>query len=103
MPKRRYSSRRTRGYVPLDPDRLGPLPRVERGADGSESTVRRVRGSAKSYRCPGCDQLISPGTSHVVAWANTHLLGADAALADRRHWHVSCWEARHRRRPDRRR
>jgi len=85
--------------VPLDPDRLRAVPRTETGPDGEEYTVRQVRGSEKSYRCPGCDQLITPGTEHVVAWRTEHLLGQQAAMDDRRHWHRSCWQARGRRRP----
>lgn len=103
MPKKRYTSRRTRGYTPLDMDRLSSMPRVETDAWGRESTVRRVRGSDKTYRCPGCDQLIGAGTPHVVAWANEHLMGPAAALEERRHWHSSCWQARDRRGPRRRR
>lgn len=103
MPKKRYTSRKLRGYTPLDPDRLGSIPRIETGRDGTESTVRRLRGSTKAYRCPGCDQLIAPGTPHVVAWANDHLMGSRAAMEERRHWHTSCWQARGTRGPQRRR
>ncbi|HLU96610.1 MAG TPA: ATP/GTP-binding protein [Thermobifida alba] len=58
---------------------------------------RRVNGAAaeKTYRCPGCDLEIRPGTPHVVAWAD----GGDGD--DRRHWHTGCWNARDRRRPGR--
>ena len=54
--------------------------------------VRRVAGtsSARSYRCPGCDQELRPGTPHVVAWP-------EGQPDDRRHWHTACWEARGRR------
>lgn len=85
--------------MPLDPDRLRALPRTETGPDGEDYTVRQVRGSEKSYRCPGCDQLIAPGAAHVVAWRTEHLLGQQAAMDDRRHWHRACWQARGRRRP----
>ena len=32
--------------------------------------VRQLTGSAanKSYRCPGCDQMIPMATPHIVAW-----------------------------------
>lgn len=62
---------------------------------GEDYTVRTVSGaaSAKAYRCPGCDQLIRPGTPHVVVWPY-----GDLDAADRRHWHRSCWDARDRRR-----
>jgi len=57
-----------------------------------------VTGAEKSYRCPGRPQVIGPGTAHMVAWATDGFLGPEAALADRRHWHRSCWDARARRR-----
>lgn len=78
------------------------MPRTEGRADGSQWSVRPISGSDKTYRCPGCDQVIGPGTAHVVVWANDHLLGADSALAERRHWHTACWKARDRRGPTRR-
>jgi hypothetical protein len=72
--------------------------RVVHDPDGSW-TVRNVpvEAAVKMYRCPGCDHEIGPGVAHVVVWP------ADARgdLADRRHWHTSCWGARHRRRPHR--
>ncbi|UNS99024.1 ATP/GTP-binding protein [Streptomyces tubbatahanensis] len=68
---------------------------LERTEDwrGEEWAVRRISGGAalKRYRCPGCDQEITPGVPHVVAWP---LLGD---VADRRHWHGACWRARDRR------
>ncbi|MBJ7381764.1 MAG: hypothetical protein JHC66_04160 [Acidimicrobiia bacterium] len=38
----------------------------------------------KTYRCPGCNQEIQPGTGHEVV-VPVH------APEDRRHWHTSCW------------
>ncbi|MHB1065558.1 MAG: hypothetical protein ACYC1Z_13890 [Georgenia sp.] len=103
MPSSRRSRRRpyVDGHVPLDPDRLRSVPRAEAGPDGFAYTVRHVRGADKEYRCPGCDQLITAGTPHVVAWPTDHLLGAQAGLDARRHWHTSCWQARGHRRPTR--
>ncbi|GAB3121863.1 ATP/GTP-binding protein [Streptomyces calidiresistens] len=62
---------------------------------GEEWVVRRVTGAAavKHYRCPGCDQEITPGLPHVVAWQRF------GAVEDRRHWHSGCWQARDRRAP----
>jgi hypothetical protein len=105
MPSSRRSRRRPYAEAHQELDVEGALrgvARTESGADGAAWTVRRVGGSDKAFRCPGCDQLIEPGTPHVVAWAADHLLGADAALSDRRHWHSACWQARDRRRPTRR-
>jgi hypothetical protein len=63
---------------------------VEEWPDG-DWVVRAVRGE-KTYRCPGCDQEITTGLPHVVAWP-AEGGGAD----DRRHWHRPCWNARLRR------
>ena len=54
--------------------------------DDEEVTVRRVQPyqATKTYRCPGCDHPIPPGTGHVV------VVPADAS--ERRHWHTSCWQ-----------
>ena len=95
--------RRPRGGVPRDRPggpggdgdadgsalRLGPE-RAESAPDGDWVT-RLVPGSAsaKTYRCPGCDQEIPPGTAHLVAWP-AHSRDA----ADRRHWHNPCWQRR---------
>jgi hypothetical protein len=61
---------------------------------GEEYVVRVVGGSEKAYRCPGCDQQLQAGRSHVVTWP-VFGDGAD----DRRHWHHPCWAARDRRTP----
>lgn len=62
---------------------------------GGTWNVRRLSGSptGKTYRCPGCEQELSAGVPHVVAWP------ANGDGADRRHWHSGCWTARARRRP----
>lgn len=73
---------------------LPPLPqasRIEQGPDGYDYEVKAVPAAraAKTYRCPGCDQEIRPGTAHVVVWPT------DAGTAeDRRHWHTPCWTNR---------
>ena len=69
--------------------------RLESHPDG-EWYVRPVNGgvSTKAYRCPGCQQEIPPGVSHVVAWPADGLLD----VSDRRHWHTPCWQRRSRRR-----
>ncbi|MBV8959869.1 MAG: hypothetical protein JO087_13965 [Actinobacteria bacterium] len=58
--------------------------------------VRRIHPfqATKYYLCPGCNQDIVPGLTHVVV-VPMH----DPDL--RRHWHTPCWENRHRRRPGR--
>jgi hypothetical protein len=77
-----------------DGDQTGP----ERREDGW--VVRPVGGgSAKTYRCPGCDQEIRPGVPHVVAWLEDALPTGAGGADNRRHWHTPCWRARERRGP----
>jgi len=79
-------------HQPLDVDRLTRgFARTEVDRQGRSWTVRDVRGSEKTYRCPGCGGDIPPGVPHVVAWTEEHLFGAAAGLAERRHWHRQCW------------
>lgn len=85
------------------PSGVGPE-RLEEWPDG-DWMVRQVAGSAaaKSYRCPGCDQEIRPGTPHVVAWpAWASAWGTGDGVEARRHWHQACWRGRLRRAPRRR-
>ena len=97
---RRSSGGRPGGRPPLSP----PDP-VEEAGDG-DWVVRSVTGSAtgKSYRCPGCDQEVRPGTPHVVTWpayardSDLDPWDTDSAADLRRHWHTACWRARDRRR-----
>ncbi|GAA4747844.1 hypothetical protein GCM10023328_32810 [Modestobacter marinus] len=78
---------------------------VEEASDG-DWVVRPLTGagSDKSYRCPGCDQLIPPRTPHVVTWpayardSDLDPWDTDSAADWRRHWHTVCWRARGRRR-----
>lgn len=101
MPSGRRSSKRpwSSDHIELDLDRARGGRSSESGPDG-EWTVQQVSGAAatKTYRCPGCRQDIPPGTAHVVAWSTDALLGAEAGLELRRHWHAGCWRARARRR-----
>ncbi|OMQ14279.1 hypothetical protein A7K94_0217750 [Modestobacter sp. VKM Ac-2676] len=85
-----------------------PVPRstpVEEATDG-DWAVRPLTGAAggKSYRCPGCDQEIRPGTPHVVTWpayvrdSDLEPWDTESAADLRRHWHRICWDSRRRRR-----
>ena len=60
---------------------------------GVEWTVQPVSGAqaVKSYICPGCGRSIDVGLAHLVAWRADGVLGAEADLAARRHWHTHCW------------
>jgi len=80
-----------------DPATAGPE-QIESWPDG-DWVVRLVPGaaSAKSYRCPGCDQEIPAGTPHLVAWPSL-----SSGPSERRHWHRPCWDRRMQRRPGRR-
>jgi len=95
MSPRRH--RRVRDGAPAPPVSLERVLRVESVQAWSDGDwlVRTVTGSAKQYRCPGCDQEIPPMAAHVVAWPADGRGDAD----DRRHWHTPCWRARDRRRP----
>jgi hypothetical protein len=75
---------------------LSGVERRESGPDG-EWFVRPINGgvSVKAYRCPGCQQEIPPGVSHLVTWPADGLMD----VTDRRHWHTPCWRARSSRRP----
>jgi len=74
------------------------IQQVEEHDDG-DWVVRRLSGGSasagKTYRCPGCDQEIVPGTPHVVAWPADQPAGEE----HRRHWHTPCWANRGRRTP----
>lgn len=90
-------ARRNRRAPSAEPRAVsGSTQNVEEHDDG-EWVVRRISGAAstKTYRCPGCDQEVRPGTPHVVAWPFDRPGGED----DRRHWHTPCWSARGRRGP----
>lgn len=56
-------------------------------------SVQQVSAAAaqKVYLCPGCRLDVPPGQAHVVAWRADGIMGDEAALADRRHWHAHCW------------
>ncbi|WP_345802779.1 hypothetical protein AAIB33_06745 [Microbacterium sp. AZCO] len=60
---------------------------------GVEWTVQPVSAAQalKEYTCPGCGRIIEPGVAHVVTWRADGVLGDQADLAARRHWHSHCW------------
>jgi hypothetical protein len=85
---RRHRSARDREAPPAPPPRLSGVVPAWAVADGV--TVRAVSG-AKTYRCPGCQQEVRPGTPHLVV-----VEGGD--VEGRRHWHTPCWRRELRRR-----
>ena len=66
------------------------------GLTSGDIEVRRIQPfqAVKTYRCPGCNQDIPPGTGHLV------VVPLDAPDL-RRHWHRPCLEFRRQRRPGR--
>jgi hypothetical protein len=95
MANRRIPPRRQRSLPPL------PVPRrVEVGPDGYGYEVKPIAAAraTKTYRCPGCDHEISPGTAHVVVWPADL---RETAVDERRHWHTPCWTNRTNRGPTR--
>ncbi|MGP9782047.1 ATP/GTP-binding protein [Arthrobacter sp. MYb211] len=69
--------------------------RLQDAPDG-QWHVRKVSplNAVKTYTCPGCHRMITPGVAHLVTWRADHWSGDDAAAANRRHWHPNCWESR---------
>jgi hypothetical protein len=96
-PMARRNRRRPDDGPEIRDPRVFSTRRVEEHPDG-EWVVQRITGSSsvKSYRCPGCDQLIPPATPHVVAWP----FEDDKSQEERRHWHTACWGKRDRRSPN---
>lgn len=91
MPNRRRQSKHARPHRPLGAHH----PQAVARADG-EWLVRTIPAGAsqKSYRCPGCDQLVRAGQAHLVVWPRVASLGSLSAIDERRHWHRTCWERR---------
>src|SRR5215213_6871925 len=90
-----FVARRSRKHL-RDPRPLSSSYGTEANkADGSW-IVRAVAGAeaVKSYRCPGCSQIIRQGQPHVVAWPKTPGLTSTSGVEERRHWHNSCWQRR---------
>jgi hypothetical protein len=63
---------------------------VRRGVEWTVQPVSAAQAQ-KTYTCPGCGRGVEPGTAHLVVWRADSILGDEAALADRRHWHTGCW------------
>jgi hypothetical protein len=86
MPRRHNSARERSG--PLPPRPLGGV------APGWAQTpgyrVQQVTNDG-TYRCPGCDHEVRPGTSHLVVIP-------EGSVDERRHWHTPCWQTELRRR-----
>ncbi|PIF03002.1 MAG: hypothetical protein CR979_00465 [Propionibacterium sp.] len=86
----RRSNKYSRKTRPLS---LGLSQTSDHKQDGSWIT-RPISGerATKEYICPGCNQVIRKGVSHIVVWPATPPLGSNSGLDHRRHWHNSCWK-----------
>lgn len=60
---------------------------------GREYLVQPISAASaqKEYVCPGCGGTVLRGVAHVVVWRADGVLGDEADLASRRHWHNHCW------------
>jgi hypothetical protein len=94
MARNNRSRKRDADYEPLDVERLTTGWRRSEVRQGREWTVQPISAlnAQKTYTCPGCSQDIAPGVSHLVAWRNDGILGDQADLEARRHWHEACWK-----------
>ncbi|MFT4235398.1 MAG: hypothetical protein QM607_10425 [Microbacterium sp.] len=91
MPRRR--PRNSDEHPSLDVERLRAGWRRTESRRGRLYSVQPMAQgrSEKSYVCPACDGVISPGEAHVVVWREDGVLGDQADLSNRRHWHTHCW------------
>ncbi|HWV25582.1 MAG TPA: hypothetical protein VNZ66_00030 [Aeromicrobium sp.] len=86
MSPRRHSRR-------PEPEPRGFSRRIDRveTRSGRQWRVRELRSAEKEYRCPGCQQSVRIGATHVLVWpVDRPLIGAEA-IDERRHWHTACW------------
>lgn len=87
---RRHRAARDRSELPEAPGR--PLNVAPDWAQADGVIARAISGEkGKAYRCPGCQQLIQPGTPHLV-------VVEEGDVAGRRHWHTPCWRTELKRR-----
>jgi hypothetical protein len=79
---------------PLDLSRLMSGWRRTEVRRGSLWNVQPVSAAQaqKAYVCPGCGQEIVAGVAHLVAWRADGVMGDQADIAARRHWHDRCWK-----------
>lgn len=94
MAKNNRSRKRDADYEPLDVERLTTGWRRTEVRQGREWTVQPISAlnATKTYTCPGCQLMIDSGVAHVVTWRNDGILGDQADIEARRHWHQACWK-----------
>ncbi|MEJ6507749.1 MAG: hypothetical protein QNL53_06380 [Microbacteriaceae bacterium] len=78
---------------PLDIERLKTGFRRTESKRGYAYVVQPISESnaQKVYTCPGCNLAIEPGVAHLVAWRSDGIMGEQADVSERRHWHKHCW------------
>jgi hypothetical protein len=64
---------------------------TRRGVEWIVQPVSAAQAS-KAYVCPGCGRSVEVGHAHLVVWRADGVLGDEADLAARRHWHTHCWK-----------
>jgi hypothetical protein len=90
---RRRASKRDQPYEPLDVERFTVGMRRTETKRGGTWTVQPIAATnaTKTYICPGCSLEIEPGVAHIAAWRQDGILGDQADIDSRRHWHNHCW------------
>ncbi|MGF3055445.1 hypothetical protein [Microbacterium sp. YY-01] len=91
--RRRRGQRRPHDHVDESLDRLiagWKRTEIRRGTEWWVQPLSAAQAH-KEYTCPGCTRMIVAGTAHVVTWRADGVLGDEADLAARRHWHTHCW------------
>ncbi|MGZ8804238.1 MAG: hypothetical protein ACXWZG_02910 [Microbacterium sp.] len=63
---------------------------VRRGVEWTVQPVSATQAT-KPYICHGCGRTVEPRIAHLVVWRADGVLGDQADLAARRHWHTHCW------------
>jgi hypothetical protein len=88
---RRHRAARDRSDLPEAPGRPLNLAPDWAQREGIIARAASVGGGGKTYRCPGCQQVIRGGEPHLV-------IIEEGDVGGRRHWHTPCWRTELRRR-----
>lgn len=59
---------------------------------GKDYSVRKTFEGSSIYKCPYCNNTINYGETSLTVIEKNHILGDQAAIDERRHWHESCWK-----------
>ncbi|MDR2538680.1 MAG: hypothetical protein LBC43_03465 [Bifidobacteriaceae bacterium] len=58
---------------------------------GHRYEIHYSRNSSHPYRCAGCNREIPSGSNTFTVIDLDHILGVQAGIDERRHWHPDCW------------